>query len=200
MFDLQNPRCFWVVNMIHRNTKWCLQFNTMGIQNNHASTWYCWDSMWGNMELLHSELVGEATAAVDQIKTAPASRSSAGSSPGQHRQAMQHWLQSAPAGNRVQGRNNRPMASREATSHPKGWHFMERQQAVGAIHHEAQCAARCHDTKQAGHFGFLKTLQVTRRQFWWPWMKAEIETHVKGCPVSAATKQRTGDHLASYKP
>ncbi|KAK9395372.1 hypothetical protein NXF25_018733 [Crotalus adamanteus] len=34
----------------------------------------------------------------------------------------------------------------------------------------------CHNTKQAGHFGFLKTLHLARRQFWWPRMKADIET------------------------
>lgn len=38
---------------------------------------------------------------------------------------------------------------------------------------------QCHDVKTAGHFGFLKTLHLTRRQFWWPRMWSDIETYVR---------------------
>lgn len=30
---------------------------------------------------------------------------------------------------------------------------------------------QCHDTKQTGHFGFLKNLYLMQHQFWWPHMK-----------------------------
>lgn len=50
---------------------------------------------------------------------------------------------------------------------------------------------KCHDVKQAGHFGF-KTLHLVRHQFWWPRMKAEIETYIRDCPVCATMKPHTG--------
>ncbi|KAK9395571.1 hypothetical protein NXF25_018932, partial [Crotalus adamanteus] len=46
-----------------------------------------------------------------------------------------------------------------------------------------------HDAKQAGHFGFLKTLQLVRRQFWWPGMKKDIESYVKSYATCAAMKK-----------
>lgn len=32
---------------------------------------------------------------------------------------------------------------------------------------------RSHDVKPAGHFGFVKTLHLPGRQFWWPKMKKD---------------------------
>ncbi|KAK9401976.1 hypothetical protein NXF25_010332 [Crotalus adamanteus] len=54
---------------------------------------------------------------------------------------------------------------------------------------------RCHNLKQAGHFGFLKTLHLARRQFWWPRMRMDIETYIKCCPVCATSKPHTGKPL-----
>ncbi|KAK9395797.1 hypothetical protein NXF25_019158 [Crotalus adamanteus] len=51
---------------------------------------------------------------------------------------------------------------------------------------------RCHDAKQAGHFGFLKTLHLVRWQFWWPRLKSDVEKYVKECHVCASAKPRTG--------
>ncbi|KAK9406121.1 hypothetical protein NXF25_004895 [Crotalus adamanteus] len=51
---------------------------------------------------------------------------------------------------------------------------------------------RCHDAKQAGHFGFLKTLHLLRRQFWWPRLKVDVEQYVRGCHVCASAKPRIG--------
>lgn len=31
--------------------------------------------------------------------------------------------------------------------------------------------AQTHDTKAVGHLGFMKTLHLVKRQFWWPGMK-----------------------------
>uniref|UniRef100_A0A2D4PU95 Gypsy retrotransposon integrase-like protein 1 n=1 Tax=Micrurus surinamensis TaxID=129470 RepID=A0A2D4PU95_MICSU len=55
--------------------------------------------------------------------------------------------------------------------------------------------AICHDVKQAGHFGFLKTLHLARRQFWWLKMRSHIEDYVKKCHVCATTKSRVGKPL-----
>ncbi|KAK9395602.1 hypothetical protein NXF25_018963 [Crotalus adamanteus] len=43
----------------------------------------------------------------------------------------------------------------------------------------SQIFHRCHDAKQAGHFGFLKTLHLARRQSWWPRMRTDIEMYMK---------------------
>ncbi|KAK9395678.1 hypothetical protein NXF25_019039 [Crotalus adamanteus] len=51
---------------------------------------------------------------------------------------------------------------------------------------------RCHDAKQAGHFGFLKTLHLLRRQFWWPRLKGDVEQYVRECHVCASAKPQTG--------
>lgn len=50
----------------------------------------------------------------------------------------------------------------------------------------------CHDVKTAGHFGFLKMLHLTRRQFWWPKMWTDIETYLRQCPVCAMSKPKPG--------
>lgn len=50
----------------------------------------------------------------------------------------------------------------------------------------------CHDTKQAGHFGFVKTLHLIKRQFWWPSLKKDIKSYVSNCPICALAKQRQG--------
>lgn len=54
---------------------------------------------------------------------------------------------------------------------------------------------RCHDVKASGHFGFLKTLHFTRRQFWWPHMRADIEAYVTSCTICAKSKSRPGKPL-----
>lgn len=37
-----------------------------------------------------------------------------------------------------------------------------------------QVLQHSHDSKLAEYFGYLKTLHLTRRQFWWPKMKADM--------------------------
>lgn len=56
---------------------------------------------------------------------------------------------------------------------------------------------QCHDVKTVGHFGFVKTLHLVHRQFWWPKMRADIEVYVKGCPVCATSKPKSGKPLGS---
>ncbi|KAK9399012.1 hypothetical protein NXF25_013981 [Crotalus adamanteus] len=51
---------------------------------------------------------------------------------------------------------------------------------------------RCHNAKQAGYFGFLKTLHHIRRQFWWPRMNPDVDTYVKTCHICATTKPQVG--------
>lgn len=52
----------------------------------------------------------------------------------------------------------------------------------------------CHDLNRAGHFGFIKTLYLLKRQFWWPSLKENIESYVASCPTCAAAKWSKGKH------
>ncbi|KAK9397281.1 hypothetical protein NXF25_020642 [Crotalus adamanteus] len=47
---------------------------------------------------------------------------------------------------------------------------------------------QCHDSKVAGHFGFVKTLHLARRRFWWPSLRKDIERYVKECHICAQAK------------
>lgn len=50
----------------------------------------------------------------------------------------------------------------------------------------------CHDAKQGGHFRFVRTLHLIKRQFWWPSLKKEIESYVSSSPICASAKRRQG--------
>ena len=51
---------------------------------------------------------------------------------------------------------------------------------------------RCHDDKISGYFGFVKTLHLTRRQFWWPTLCKDIKDYVASCSTCAMAKQKGG--------
>lgn len=51
---------------------------------------------------------------------------------------------------------------------------------------------KSHDSKVAGHFGFVKTLHLVKRQFWWLSLKKDIESYVASCPVCASAKRWRG--------
>lgn len=50
----------------------------------------------------------------------------------------------------------------------------------------------CHDIWPAGHFGFLKTLQLTNHQFWWPRLKQDVEEYVHCCVTFTTMKKQPG--------
>lgn len=52
----------------------------------------------------------------------------------------------------------------------------------GDILHEA------HDSVYAGHFGLHKTLHQITRRFWWPQIRAAVQTYVTGCVSCQANK------------
>ncbi|KAK9401921.1 hypothetical protein NXF25_010277 [Crotalus adamanteus] len=52
---------------------------------------------------------------------------------------------------------------------------------------------RSHDSKQAGHFGYLKTLHLIQWQFWWQGLKKDVENYVKSCPIYATMKKCPGN-------
>lgn len=48
------------------------------------------------------------------------------------------------------------------------------------------------DSKLAGHFGFIKTLHLVKRQFWLPSQKEDTESYEASCPIYASTKRCQG--------
>ena len=47
-----------------------------------------------------------------------------------------------------------------------------------------------HDSKVAGHFGQDKTIELIRRNFWWPGMNETIKEYVKSCQHCQEDKAR----------
>jgi transposase InsO family protein len=56
-----------------------------------------------------------------------------------------------------------------------------------------RCLELCHDSPYGGHFGVAKTLHLMQRSFWWPSMKQDVESHVRGC---LQCQQSKPSHLA----
>ena len=48
-----------------------------------------------------------------------------------------------------------------------------------------------HDNPAAGHPGIANTYKLTKRDFWWPNMKQDIEQYVKGCATCQESKINT---------
>ncbi len=48
-----------------------------------------------------------------------------------------------------------------------------------------------HDPPSMGHPGIANTYTLTRRDYWWPQMKKDIEEYVKGCALCQANKINT---------
>ena len=40
-----------------------------------------------------------------------------------------------------------------------------------------------HDVPWAGHRGVAKTIELIRRQFWWPSLRADVKEYVNTCVV-----------------
>src|SRR6266478_8707184 len=45
-----------------------------------------------------------------------------------------------------------------------------------------------HDIPIAGHPGILRTEELIKRNYWWPDMKKDIETYMKGCESCQCNK------------
>lgn len=49
---------------------------------------------------------------------------------------------------------------------------------------------KSHDSKVAGHFGFVKHhFGLVKHQFWWLSLKKDIESYVASCPTCASAKR-----------
>ena len=54
--------------------------------------------------------------------------------------------------------------------------------------------SRHHDDPLAGHFGVEKTRELVARKYYWPTLRADIDTYVKGCDVCLAS------NVVKHKP
>lgn len=50
----------------------------------------------------------------------------------------------------------------------------------------------CHDAKKVGHFGFVRTLHLIKRQFWWPSLKKGRWKLCLQLSICASVKRRQG--------
>lgn len=48
--------------------------------------------------------------------------------------------------------------------------------------------SRHHDDPLAGHFGVEKTRELVAQKYYWPTLRADVESYVKGCNVCLASK------------
>ncbi|SJL16280.1 uncharacterized protein ARMOST_19800 [Armillaria ostoyae] len=60
--------------------------------------------------------------------------------------------------------------------------------------------SRCHDHITAGHPGIEKTKELVLRDYWWPKLKKDVETYVRGCETCARTKASTQARRAPLHP
>ena len=59
---------------------------------------------------------------------------------------------------------------------------------------------RCHDEAHAGHFGFRKTLELIRREFYWPLMTGYVQHYVDSCEVCNRAKNTTHKPYGLLQP
>jgi len=52
----------------------------------------------------------------------------------------------------------------------------------------------CHDTPTAGHYGIKKTISLTFRDFWWPFLSSNIKKFVQSIDIYCLSK------TTRYKP
>ena len=75
----------------------------------------------------------------------------------------------------------------------EGWEDSE-----GVLHHQGlpyvpelirtELISRHHDDPLVSHFGIKKTWELVTRKYYWPTLRHDIETYVKGCDVCLASK------------
>ena len=53
-----------------------------------------------------------------------------------------------------------------------------------------KCIAECHDSPYSGHKGIAKTMDLLRRDYWWPCMKKDVTQFVTTCAACQRNKAR----------
>lgn len=63
-----------------------------------------------------------------------------------------------------------------------------------------KCITECHDTPYGGHKGVTKTLDLVRRDYWWPAMRKDITTFVTTCQECQRGKARNTKPGGTLQP
>jgi hypothetical protein len=59
---------------------------------------------------------------------------------------------------------------------------------------------RCHDDPLAGHFGFSKTFDLLKREFWWPQMRKDAKNYCSSCITCARGKSTRHARYGELQP
>ena len=100
---------------------------------------------------------------------------------------MRLWLQELQENDseahelRQQGLRDGPYQDIDGVLHYQGLSFMS--EAIWM-----ELISRYHDNPLAGHFSIEKTRELLARKYYWPTLRHDVETYVKGCDVCLASK------------
>ena len=64
----------------------------------------------------------------------------------------------------------------------------------------SKCIAECHDSPYGGHKGIAKTLDLLRRDYWWPGMKKDVTEYVTTCAACQRNKASNQKKAGSLSP
>ncbi len=76
---------------------------------------------------------------------------------------------------------------------PEGWDDIEEVLNYQGLSYvskviRSKLISRHHNNPLVGHFGIEKTRELIARKYYWPTLRQDVETYVKGCDVCFASK------------
>ncbi len=80
------------------------------------------------------------------------------------------------------------------------WYKDGRRVVTGKLEHKRLFIQGHHDTPVYGHPGINKTYQLTSRRYWWPNMRQDVASYVKGCAECQRNKVNTRPTRAALSP
>ena len=88
---------------------------------------------------------------------------------------------------------------------PEGWKDVERVLQYQGLPYvpeifRSEVISRHHNDPLAGHFGIDKTSELIGRKYYWPSLRRDVESYVRGCDVCLALKtvrHKPYEHLQS---
>lgn len=98
-----------------------------------------------------------------------------------HGYTMDPWFQ-----------NHRALHKHGVTCDSDGYYRREGKVVVPGQHDlRSRLIMDAHDTPLAGHRGIERTLELLKRNFWWPGMRSQVEQHVRSCLLCQRNKAPT---------
>ena len=93
----------------------------------------------------------------------------------------------------LQENDNKAKLLRGSADLPEGWEDVERVLQYQGLPYvpeiiRSKVISRHHDDPLAGHFGIDKTRELVNRKYYWPSLRRDVESYVRGCDVCLASK------------